>query len=257
MIRLSSLGDVLLTMPAVQAIRAAAPATAVTWLVEGSVSELLAHQPFVDRVIEFPRRKIAGSLRAGRLDAALATLAAFRSSLRREAYDAVVDFHGIIKSALLAWSSRSSRRIGFDRSLAKEGSWLFYDEKTAAPDSRMHKADRNMLLASRLGGLGPPEIDLKVPPAAAAYIDAFLAGSKAASPIFAVNPFCSRGSEFKRWDLAPLRRAYQARGRRHGRDHDDPVGTGRRGRGASARGSRGRPCRACLPHDGLAAPCPP
>ena len=202
MIRLSSLGDVLLTMPAVQAIKAAAPARAVTWLVEGSPSELLAHQAFVDRVIEFPRRKISGSLQTGRLDLALATLTAFRSSLRLDAYDTVVDFHGIIKSALLAWSSRSTQRIGFDRRLAKEGSWLFYNESITVPHSRMHKADRNMLLASRLGAAGPPEIDLKTPPAAASYIDAFLAGSKAVSPIFAVNPFCSRGSEFKRWDLA-------------------------------------------------------
>jgi lipopolysaccharide heptosyltransferase I len=201
-IRLSSLGDVLLTMPAVQAIKAAAPATAVTWLVEGSPSELLAHQDFVDRVIEFPRRRIAGSLRRGRLDAALATLAAFRSSLRRDAYDTVVDFHGIIKSALLAWTARAAQRIGFDRRPAKEGSWLFYNGKIAPPDPRMHKADRNMLLASRLGSRGLPEIDLKTPPAAASYIDAFLANRKTASPIFAVNPFCSRGSEFKRWDLA-------------------------------------------------------
>jgi len=201
-IRLSSLGDVLLTMPAVQAIKSAAPATAVTWLVEGSPSELLAHQAFVDRVIEFPRRTIAGSLLRGRLDAAFAALAAFLSSLRRDAYDTVVDFHGIIKSALLARTSRSGRRIGFDRRPAKEGSWLFYNEKTALPDPRMHKADRNMLLASRLGSRGMPEMDLKTPPAAASYIDAFLAGRKAASPIFAVNPFCSKGSEFKRWDIS-------------------------------------------------------
>ena len=53
-IRLSSLGDVLLTMPAVQAIKAAFPAARLSWLVEGSVGELLAHQGFVDRVIEFP-----------------------------------------------------------------------------------------------------------------------------------------------------------------------------------------------------------
>jgi len=201
-IRLSSLGDVLLTMPAVQAIKVAAPGTAITWLVEGAPVDLLAHQPFVDRVIEFPRRKIATSLRQGRLGAALATLAAFRSRLRGDAYDTVVDFHGIIKSALLAWTSRSTQRIGFDRKLAKEGSWLFYHGKTAPPDPRMHKADRNMLLASRLGSRGMPQIDLKTPPAAASYIDAFLARPKTISPIFAVNPFCSKGSEFKRWDLS-------------------------------------------------------
>jgi lipopolysaccharide heptosyltransferase I len=201
-IRLSSLGDVLLTMPAVQAIKAAQPAAAVTWLVEGGPMELLAYQPFVDRVIEFPRRRIADNLRAGRIGGAAAALWVFRSVLRRDAYDAVLDFHGIIKSALLAWAARTCQRIGFDKAPAKEGSWFFYREKISPPDKRMHKADRNMLLASRLGRLGAPALGLAVPPAAAAYIDAFLAARQAASPIFAVNPFCSRGSEFKRWDLA-------------------------------------------------------
>ncbi len=202
-IRLSSLGDVLLTMPAVQAIKAAMPAASITWLVEGSPSELLAAQPFVDRVIEFPRGRIGKSLGAGRIPSALAALAAFRSTLRQDAYDIVVDFHGIIKSALLAFGARAKERIGFDKKPAKEGSWLFYDRKTAPSDRRMHKVDRNMLLASRLGvAMRPPDLNLAVPPQSGAYIDAFLKNVKTAAPIFAVNPFCSRGSEFKRWDLS-------------------------------------------------------
>ena len=114
----------------------------------------------------------------------------------------VVDFHGIIKSAFLTWSARTTQRIGFEKRPAKEWSWLFYDEKTAAPDRRMHKTERNMLLASRVGARALTGPDLKVPPAAASYIDAFIAGRFSDAPIFAVNPFCSKGSAFKRWDLA-------------------------------------------------------
>ncbi len=120
-IRLSSLGDVLLTMPAVQAIKAACPASAVSWLVEGPPSELLACQDFVDKVIEFPRGTISKDLRSGRFFSAAAALSAFRSALRRQAYDMVVDFHGIAKSALLALTARTRKRLGFDRTFAKEG----------------------------------------------------------------------------------------------------------------------------------------
>ncbi|MGD0231700.1 MAG: glycosyltransferase family 9 protein [Syntrophorhabdales bacterium] len=201
-IRLSSLGDVLLTMPAVAAIKAAAPETAVTWLVEGSPAELLRHQGFIDRVIEFPRRTIAGDLRGGRVLGALRSCAAFRMMLREEAYDLVVDFHGIMKSALLAKAARSKKRIGFDRSVAKEASWLVYDEKRSGVEKRLHKTARNLLLASSLGVRDIPEIDLAVPADAAAYIDDFLARRRITRPVFAVNPFCSKGSEFKRWDIA-------------------------------------------------------
>jgi lipopolysaccharide heptosyltransferase I len=201
-IRLSSLGDVLLTMPAVRAIKAADPETTVSWLAEGTQTELLAHQDFIDRVIEFPRRSLARDLLRGRLVSALNTLAAFRSSLRRDAYDLVIDFHGIMKSALLARTARGRRRIGFDRTFAKEGSWLAYDEKLAGQEKRMHKSARNMLFASSLGAASAAGIDLKTSPEAEAYIDGFLAGRKIRSPLFAINPFCSKGSAFKRWDLA-------------------------------------------------------
>lgn len=206
-IRLSSLGDVLLTVPAVQAIKAASPLSTVSWLVEGPQSDLLACQDFIDRVIEFPRSAIGRELRKGRFFSALAVLSAFRSALRQQAYDLVVDFHGIVKSALLSRTARAGKRIGFDRTFAREGSWLAYDEKTKGRDRRMHKTARNMLLASFFGarpagaGATVPEIDLKVQPEAQAYIDAFLAKSGVNRPIFAVNPFCSKGSAFKRWDL--------------------------------------------------------
>jgi lipopolysaccharide heptosyltransferase I len=200
-IRLSSLGDVLLTLPAVQAIKAACPASSVSWLVEGPSSELLACQEFIDRVIEFPRSAISRNLRKGRLFSAAAALSAFRSALRRQAYDLVVDFHGIVKSALFAWTARAQRRLGFDRTLAKEGSWLVYDERQQAADVRLHKSVRNMLLASRLGAGALPEVNLKTPPEAAAYIDAFFTEKSISGPVFAVNPFCSKGSAFKRWDM--------------------------------------------------------
>ena len=58
-----------------------------------------------------------------------------------------------------------------------------------------------MLLATRLGAAGLPEIDLKAPPAADAYIDAFFAKEGITGPVIAVNPFCSKGSAFKRWEM--------------------------------------------------------
>ncbi len=200
-IRLSSLGDVLLTIPAVKAIKLALPGSTVSWLVEGAVAPLLAAQNFIDRVIEFPRGRLQKSMKNGQFVSAGRTLFPFIKGLREKDYDLIVDFHGIVKSAVLSKISKTGRRIGFGRSVAKEGSWLVYDETMEAHEKRMHKVNRNMLLASRLGATDVPNVELAVPGDADAYIDEFLRTEGVKSPIIAVNPFCSKGSEFKRWDL--------------------------------------------------------
>lgn len=191
-----------MTMPAVQALRRTFPAAKLSWLVEGSVGELLSHQAFLDRVIEFPRGRIEGALRKGNLFSAGRMLSAFVRDLRTEEYDVVLDFHGIVKSALLARTARTARRIGFDATFAKEASWLAYDEKIGAREKRVHKVRRNMLLCAHLGAQGAPDVEIAASPEAAAYIDQFLVGHRVKSPFIAVNPFCSKGSEFKRWNLA-------------------------------------------------------
>ena len=85
-------------------------------------------------------------MRKGNLFSAGRVLSAFVRHLQAEEYDVVLDFHGIVKSALLARTARTARRIGFDRTFAKEASWLAYDEKIGCPEKRVHKVRRNMLL---------------------------------------------------------------------------------------------------------------
>lgn len=191
-----------MTMPAVQSIKKAFPSARLSWLVEGGVGELLSHQPFIDRVIEFPRRRIENAWKKGNPFSAIKELSAFARALRAEEYDAVVDFHGIVKSALLTRWARTDRRIGFDRTFAKEASWLAYDERVGGHDKRLHKVRRNMLLSAHLGAQDASGFDLAAPPDSDVYVDRFLSENRIGEPFFIVNPFCSKGSEFKRWELA-------------------------------------------------------
>lgn len=213
-IRLSSLGDVLMTVPAVKAIKEAVPEKNISWLVEGPVSELLANQDFIDRIVRFPRSSIVSSLKAGRVVAAFNGISVFIKELRDSSYDVIVDFHGIMKSGLLSSLARGKTIIGFDRTFAKEGSWLVYDRPIGG-QRRSHKVQRNMLLARELGAKGVvPQITLTVPPEAELVISRFLEEEKIDGPIIAVNPFCSKGSAFKRWRLenyaALIRRIHTA-----------------------------------------------
>jgi len=202
-VRLTSLGDVLMSLPAVKALKDELPGVKISWLVEGSVAELLSHQGFVDHVIRFPRDLIVASLKKGNGLIAFRCLVDFLRNLRAKNYDVLIDFHAILKSALLDYVTRAGRRIGFGRRFAKEGSWLAYDERVNGEESRLHKVERNMLLARHLGVNGTiPRVELVAPPEAESYVHDMLAKHDIHPPIIALFPFCSKGSQFKRWDLA-------------------------------------------------------
>lgn len=201
-VRLSSLGDVLLCMPAVKAIRDRFPDAHITWLVEGSVGELLSCQTFIDEVIQFPRGRLQDGLRAANPISVARELKGFLSRLRKVRYDCIIDLHGIIKSALISACARGDRKIGFDAVHAKEKSHLFYRERVHGTDRRMHKVDKNMLMARYIGAdSAVPEVTLKAPGSAGAYIDNFFQHAGIRSPVFAVNPFSSKGTGFKRWPI--------------------------------------------------------
>ncbi|GAB3767437.1 lipopolysaccharide heptosyltransferase I [Ramlibacter monticola] len=102
-VKLSSLGDVVHAMPAVQDLRAAFPAARIDWVVERGFA------PLVERC-EGVRRAIPCELRRWR-KAPLARVTrhewrAFREDLHRERYDAVIDLQGLTKSALVAHMAR-------------------------------------------------------------------------------------------------------------------------------------------------------
>jgi heptosyltransferase-1 len=201
-VRLSSLGDVLMTLPAVKAIKDASRERHITWLVEGPVGDLLAHQAFIDRVIRFPRSAITSAWRKGHVRLAGQEMVRFLNELRRDSYNTVVDFHGIIKSVFFSHWARGRTRVGFGRTFAKEQSHLFYETRIDAPEKRIHKVERNMLIARHLGARGAiPEVSLSVPGYALRYVESFLAARDLRHPLVAINPFSSKGSEFKRWGL--------------------------------------------------------
>jgi heptosyltransferase I len=201
-IRMSSLGDVLMSMPAVKALREQFPEARISWLVEGSVGELLLHQPFIDKVIRFPRGVTVKALKQGKLPLAKNEMGRFLAELRENRYDMILDFHGIAKSTFLSLYARGTKRIGFGKMYAKEKSHLFYHEKVNGDNRRLHKVERNMLIPRHVGVSGTiPELTLVAPAEAVAYIDRYFEHTGISSPAYAVNPFSSKGSAFKRWDI--------------------------------------------------------
>jgi heptosyltransferase-1 len=100
-VRLSSVGDVVHTLPALAALRA--HGWSVGWLVESRAAELLSDHPLLAHALRVGRPSL---LHIG------ATRRAVRQ-LREQAYDVALDFQGLWKSALWARLSGATRVLGY------------------------------------------------------------------------------------------------------------------------------------------------
>ena len=99
-VKLSSLGDVVHAMPAVQDILQALPMAQIDWVVERGFAPLVQRCTGVSRVIECELRRWRKSPFSPLTRQAWR---AFKTELQRESYDAVIDLQGLSKSALVAW----------------------------------------------------------------------------------------------------------------------------------------------------------
>ncbi len=129
-LRLSAVGDVIRTLPAVKALKAYYPSSYIAWVVEEPSKDLLESQPEIDQIILFPRKKWMEGIRSPiRIGKTLGEIQEFILSLRRAEFDIVLDFHGILKSGVISILSGCPKRIGFDQRASKEGNFFFSNVK--------------------------------------------------------------------------------------------------------------------------------
>lgn len=103
LIQLRQVGDVILATPIARIIKEAWPQVRLSFLTEAPNDQILAHNPYIDAVI-LTRRK------AGVRE----TLATIRA-LRRQRFDAVLDFMANPRSAQLAFGSGAPVRISYPK----------------------------------------------------------------------------------------------------------------------------------------------
>lgn len=102
-VKLSSLGDVVHAMPAVQDMRRAMPGVVVDWVVEGAFAPLVSRCEGVGRVIRCDLRRWRKSPLSAQTRS---EWRAFKQALQADSYDAVIDLQGLTKSAWVAWLAR-------------------------------------------------------------------------------------------------------------------------------------------------------
>jgi len=146
LVRLGAVGDVVRTLPCLAALRRAEPAVRLGWVVEAPSAPLLPGHPWLDETFIFPRGALGP---AGLLREPSRGVEAFRVFLARvRAFRPVlsIDFQGSAKSALLGRLSGAPFRLGFDRTGAREGSFLCSNIRIRPSSARLNRVQKNLEL---------------------------------------------------------------------------------------------------------------
>ncbi len=202
-IRLGALGDVVRTLPAAAALRSLYPGAHLTWLVEPAAASVVDAADIVDETMIFPRGELVECIQsADWLSLARKSIEVVRR-LRERRFDLVLDFHGILKSGLLARLSGSPIRYGFGRSMAREFSSLFVNRHVELAEPHVSRYDRNAALVQSLSS------DVKMPdrpflqpsPLALARLAARLrvSGREKVAGFVLIHPGSSFGARHKRY----------------------------------------------------------
>jgi ADP-heptose:LPS heptosyltransferase len=157
-VRLGALGDVARTLPAASLLRAAYPGAHLAWLVEPGAASLLAAQPWIDEVLVFPRPALSRALRACAPAGLLRTLRAFLAGLRARRFELVVDFHSILRSAVLSLASGARQRVGLGSPFGRELAWILATHRARVAPARVSRFERNEALVRFLGVEGSPPL---------------------------------------------------------------------------------------------------
>jgi heptosyltransferase-1 len=139
-VRLSAIGDVVVTTPVTRALRQAFPAAYLAWVVESRAADVLEGNPYLDAVIRWDRKRGGLTLREA---------AALRRLLRPHRFDLALDFQGNLRSALAA--RLSGARIVVGRQGVKEGAALLYHRRVPREPEVLSSRQRSLNLLRSIG----------------------------------------------------------------------------------------------------------
>jgi len=165
-VKVSSLGDVVQTLPVLHDLRRNIDGVVVDWVVEEAFAPLLVEVSGIERIIPIGLRRWRQQLFGADEKR---ERQAFTAQLRQTPYDAVIDFQGLVKSALVARRARLAP--GGHRYTYANGSELcgyewpvrYMVDRPVPMERRVHAIRRYRLLAARALGYSieqvPPRVD--------------------------------------------------------------------------------------------------
>ncbi|MGB0205271.1 MAG: lipopolysaccharide heptosyltransferase RfaC [Neptuniibacter sp.] len=148
-VKTSSMGDIIHTLPAITDAAHAIPGISFDWVVEEAFQEIPRWHKKVDRVIPVAirrwRKNIFKTLKSGEWSN-------YKAEIQAKQYDAVIDAQGLLKSAFLATRLARGPKFGLDKDSAREPfAAKFYDTPVSVAKNQ-HAVERvRQLFAAALG----------------------------------------------------------------------------------------------------------
>jgi heptosyltransferase I len=137
-VMMSAVGDAVHVMPVIHALKAHAPASHITWVLQPGPATLVRGHPLVDDIVLFDRSK---GWRAF-LDT--------RAALAERAFDVVLGLQVYFKAGLITGFTRAPVKLGFDKARARDANWLFTTHRIA-PHVGQHVQDQYFEFLDALG----------------------------------------------------------------------------------------------------------
>ena len=176
LVRFSALGDVALVVPAVRNLQCSLPGATITWITSPLSYSLLQGLPGVSfEVYEKPKT--------------LADYRAFYRAFSQRSFDVVLAMQANLRINLLYPALRAPIKIGFDRTRAREGQWLFCNRFIPFADT--HLLDSFLSFARELGAVEQPVTwDLPIGETDLAWAREQL--EHLPRPLIAIHPYASK-----------------------------------------------------------------
>jgi heptosyltransferase-3 len=202
-VKLKKIGDVVLTVPALRAIRESYPEAHLAVLVNGGTEAVLEGLGWIDEVIVFDRHWKRGPVwrRAARQ-------IAFLQDVRRRNFDLVIQLTKGDRGAIAAIFSRAPLRAGVDpEGRGFPGKRFLFTHLAPAPHWQDHDVEYNLAIVRALGmETSNWALEMTYGPEDAAAVERLLAeaGVGVDSPLVHIHPAC--GWLFNCWTVEGMAR---------------------------------------------------
>jgi len=156
-IKPSSLGDVIMTLPALGAIKRCYPDSKISWLIRPEFAGLIRGNSYLDEIIYFDRKFLAKALYKPRAFAAIFKLI---KKLKDSKFDVVFDFQGLFRTGSLAYLSGAPVRYGLSDS--REFAPLFYTHRVPVDLNKHHVLEMYMDML-KFAGIEDKQVEFILP----------------------------------------------------------------------------------------------
>lgn len=141
----SSLGDVIHSLPFLNAVKTCLPKSEIHWIIAKGLEGILESHPMISKlwVIDKDSWKNIQNVKS-----TIQEINVLFKKLKQEKYDLAVDLQGLLRSGVITGATGARVRIGVRE--AREGSSVFYTHKVAGGKD-IHAVDRYLKIAAFLG----------------------------------------------------------------------------------------------------------